>query len=608
MLARRLLIPLLLLTLATFAGALGHDLLRWSDEARVHAAAALQLGVPDGYARLWEEPCQGRYAPVARTVWWLLARLSVATSGGAEEPSLQPALFHAANLALHLANVLLVFAILQRLVRNGWPAFAGALLFALHPAQVEAVAWVSGLPVLMGGLLALLALWQYLAYAQASGQGRPRAPVRAHYAAGTACFVLALLSHPLTAAAPLMALALDRGALRRPWRKALVGVVPWLALAAGGALLAWWAERAAELPPPVVPVWARPLIAADALGFSLGTLALPVRLAPDYARTPRWVLEIGWAHGAWLTPLAVGLVVWLLRRRWPWLVTAALVLLGGMLPTLGLVPFSAQMQSTVADRYLYLALLGPAYAEACWLRVRRPRWVWAICWALLITAGVLSAAQVGVWRDDRTLYQHALEVRPESAPIQTGMGALLLSEGQAGAAAEHLRAAVRLDPSAERYLLLAQALDREGRVAGALAASQEAAMLAPDDAGVQAAVGRRLMALGRADEAITAFQAALGLEPQDVETRHALARVLSVVGQHEEAAGHLQIVARAQPEAADVRYELALELVKSGRRTEALDQLGVALRLRPAFPEAQGLLRGVLERMEADAFVPDTGP
>src|SRR5207244_4244518 len=122
------------------------------------------------------------YVPVTFTVWAVLARVSS-----------EPWLFHAASLVLHGAAAMAAFGLLRRLVRDERAACAGAMLFALHPVQVEAVGWMSGAKDLASGLFTLLALGRYVDFASMSrgSPGRRRAIVWA-----SAFYVLALLSKP----------------------------------------------------------------------------------------------------------------------------------------------------------------------------------------------------------------------------------------------------------------------------------------------------------------------------------------------------------------------------------------------------------------------------
>ncbi len=603
-------ILLVLITLGVFSRVPGHQFLTWGDRGNVWGNPHLLPPTGASLDRFWTGPYLGSYIPVTRTLWALLAQVSLWVAPGLEDSPLNPAVFHAANVIVHAVSALVVFVILRRLLRREWAAFAGALLFALHPAQAQPIAWVSGMKDLLGALFALLALWQYVAYAQASRGEEAVARRRVYYGVATLCFALALLSNPGTAAVPLMALALDRWGVKRSWRRALAAAAPWLLLAVPLAVVAWWAEQGAPYAPADVPVWGRLVVAGDALAFHLGKFVLPLGLAPDYARTPERVLASASAYVAWAVPVALGVAVWRYRLRWPWLTPSATVFTAGLLPVLGLVPFVAQAHSTVADRYLYLAMLGPALAVAWVYALRRPRWFWTACWLVMAALAALSVLEVRHWRDDQAFYAHALDMAPASWLAHGGLGRLLVQEGRADEAIPHVQAAARIHPASDTYRDLGNALWAVGRTDEAIVAYSEAVSLAPDEVDVRVLLGSALARVGRTQDAIAQLQEALRLQPDRVETRQTLALALSADGQVEEAIRHLQIVVAARPDDAKAHYYLGANLVRAGRIPQAIDHLGVALRIQPDQPAARQLLNRVLRALEAQqqAQFPDTGP
>src|SRR5206468_1327381 len=112
------------------------------------------------------------------------------------------------------------------------------------------------------------------------------------------------------------------------------------------------------------PLWARPLIVGDSLAFYLYKLLFPIRLGVDYGHRPEAMLRETWFYFAWLVPAVVAVLVWLARRRAPWLAAAAFAFVLAILPVSGLATSLFQFTSTVADHYLYLAMIGPAMAFA----------------------------------------------------------------------------------------------------------------------------------------------------------------------------------------------------------------------------------------------------
>jgi len=191
--------------------------------------------------------------------------------------------------------------VLRRLVMedDGRAALAGALLFAVHPVQSEAVAWASEAKDLLSALFSLLAIRQYLVFREGEN--------RRAYLWASGAFACALLAKPSAVVAPVLLVILNRGIQRRDWAGSLRGLSPWFVAAAAFTLIAAHVQPAAGLH-FVAPVWLRPAIALDALTFYLGKLVLPLHLIPDYGHTSQSVVSSGalaysWIPAACFSPL-----------------------------------------------------------------------------------------------------------------------------------------------------------------------------------------------------------------------------------------------------------------------------------------------------------------
>ncbi len=461
---------LLLLACAAVFGETGrHGFVRWDDEINVYQNPYLNPVTSAHLAHFWLGTGMGQgadtvYRPVVYTAYALIARVARTApyATDSQMATLDARPFHAANLLLHALNVLLVFGLLRRLIRQDWAAGAGALLFAVHPLQVESVAWVTGLTDLLGAFFSLLALGEHIRFRES---GR-----RYHRALAALWFVLALGSNPSAVTLPLVALAVDHWLLGRVWRDGSEALAWWVPLAGAAVLITRHAEPVTALA-VTVPWAARPLIAGDALAVGLAHLVWPVSLALDYGRSPHAVLGSGWAWLTSLAPLAPAALVW--RSRRPWLKAAAAVYVLALLPSLGLIPFRFQAYSTVADRYSYFALLGPALALAGTLAFlprrlpARPRLaLGTACAGGFLLLGLTSALQVTFWQNSFALFGHAVEVNPRSWVSHFNLGTLLSDSGHAGEAAGEYRQVLGLKSAyapafaAEAQQCLATELDR----------------------------------------------------------------------------------------------------------------------------------------------------
>ena len=285
------------------------------------------------------------------------------------------------------------------------------------------------------------------------------------YAGATAALLLALLSKPAAAAVPLMAGVLGVGILRRRLTTVLLEISPWMACAvlAGAITKELQPDRATAM--AFVPSIAeRPLVALDAASFYLGKLFVPLDLSADYGRTPQFVFSAASFQVGWI--LLPALLVALLLARHRRLPLVALALFGAWLaPVLGLVAFNFQRISTVADRYVYLAMLGPALLAA-WIVARwwnRP--VLAAAAAILGLFAALSFLRLGAWHDTPALFSNALKVNPHSAVARYHLGYQAFLEGRRDEAIELYRKSLECRPDlVETHIGLARAFFASGKV------------------------------------------------------------------------------------------------------------------------------------------------
>jgi protein O-mannosyl-transferase len=395
-------------TLLTMGRLCAHDFLWYDDQNTVHQNHWLQPPTTQTLIHYWSTPAYGLYIPITYTVW-------VAVAAFAHVPkdqfgiAMNPWLFHGVNVSFHLLAVLVAYRILMALKVGTFAACCGALLFGVHPIQVEAVGWVSGLKDVLSGLLSLIALWLYISWASFSATGRA-STIR--YALAALAFILAMFAKPSAMALPLAALGIDRWAIGRHWRKVLPGAIGWTVIALPIADVARGVQLASYVPMP--PIWLRPLIASDALAFYLEKLFWPVNFAIDYGRSPSAVLHHGWCYWTWIFPaIALALLISGARRR-PILLAATVIFLAGCLPVLGFSPAQFEIYSTTADHYLYLSMFGPALALACLLSTGTSLLLRTAVVAALISLIGLSIRQGSYWQNDFTLFAHDVEVNPGS--------------------------------------------------------------------------------------------------------------------------------------------------------------------------------------------------
>jgi protein O-mannosyl-transferase len=595
-LSRPLLIALLLVLVTgwVFAEVPQMEFLHWDDGINVTENPLLHPPSLPNVARFWTEPYEQLYVPLVYTVWAVLARFAPPGFDPATgEPALDPRYFHLLNLVLHLLAVLVVFRILRRLVPNAWAAGLGALLFGIHPVQVEPVCWVTGLKDVLSGLLMLTAVWTFLCFRDAQAEDRKRRAAL-FYVLATGTYVLALLSKPAAVATPLIVAALDQWVLRRPLRSTAVLLVTWVALTLPLVFITQDAQSVSAR--VVTPWWARPFIAGDALAFYLWKLAVPLDLGMDYGRSPRYVLAHGWGYLTWIVPAALLVAAWLNREKRPLLLAAAAVFVGAVLPVSGLLPFDFQRFSTTADRYLYVALLGPALALA-WLLDRLPSFrVLAACGGYLALLGALASLQTLHWKTDVSLYRHAAQVNPRSTVAHGNLGKVLLSQDRVEEALQPLETDVRLAPGdTEPHYNLAIALARLGRTEEAIREYREAIRLDPDNLAAHNNLGILLMDTGRDAEALAEFREVVRLDPSQGPAHYNLATLLLRLRRPEEAIREFQETLRLLPDDVPAHNNLGVVYLRTGRYAEAAAQFREVLRRVPDQAVARANLKLALK-------------
>jgi len=528
----------------------------WSDfmvvDDQRHLTANLLMQTP-GLHSLWEfwrRPYFYLYIPLTYSVWQMVAAVSWLVYG-----RLAPFPFHLLNLSLHAINAVLVFALIRaalncvapdtrasRMEQTAQPrdqaAFLGALLFAVHPMQAESTAWISCLKDLLSFSMTALTGLLYWRYTASPPENADSTRVAwPWYGAATLSFVLAMLVKPTAVVIPLGLAVVNRLLLGRRGMDTLRGLIPWFAL--GGGLTA----LTKHLQPDtwlafVAPYWLRPLLAGDTLAFYLLKLLLPCPLMPDYGRHPQEAMAAPLFYAAWLVPLVIGIWLWRAGRVQPLYRVGAAVFTVGLLPVLGLVPFEYQNISTVADRYLYLPMMGVALvvaARAAGGMQRKPRSLLPT-YAWLLVLACLAFMQTLRWRDSITLLEYNVAQNPKSYLAYFGLGC---------------------------------AYHELGRREAALRAMLKSYEIRPNSISSAQAIGDELVYLGRKQEAIRLYE---HVTPQ-AEKDPSISDKKSY---------------------ADLRNNYAVLLLESGKTNEAVVLLRRTLELFPDSPKARRILDRVL--------------
>jgi hypothetical protein len=418
----------------------------WYDEAvNIHQNPLMNPPTLRSVAYYWtavgREAPGGLYIPLTYTLWSAVARLTYSDLPDASGIHLNPWAFHTLNVLLHALAAVVAFNILRLLLRRDWPAALGAMIFAVHPIQVEAVGWVAGTKDVLCGMLCMVAVWQWILFRQDDAASRRRI----HYVIAIVAFIASMLAKPTGMVTPLILLALDSLILRRgKIVEVIASLAPWFVL----SLLCAISTRLAQPPwgEVAAPIWQRPLIALDSLAFYLVKLFVPIDFAVDYGRTPARVMQqgVGWMLA--ILPVLAIVLAWRARKRRPLIAVSMAIFIVGLAPVLGFVPFLFQVFSGVTDHYVYISMLGVALACGCALTLLPSRAAASAGGVVIALLSILAFRQTRYWYDDLSLWTHTIQSNPRSYLALTNRGAAWFRGGNLDNARADFRAAAALNP------------------------------------------------------------------------------------------------------------------------------------------------------------------
>ena len=449
-----------------------------------------------------------------------------------------PRYLHRTNIALHVANVLLLFALFGSATRAWGHSFFLAGLFAVHPLHVESVAWIAERKDVLSTFFGLLTIGAYFAYAR-----RP-SPLR--YTGVFVLFAFGLMAKPMLVTLPVLLLLLDIWPLGRlPWpgliappgqsepglsawlRRAkprLVEKLPLLALSLSSSVVTYRAQVSQERLTNMVPLSVRTLNALLSLVRYLKKTAFPVNLSAHYP----YPLPIRLVEALLCAVALVACTALALRlgRRSRALPVGWLWYLVALLPVIGLFQVGTQ---SMADRYTYLPLVG-IFIAVVWgvdlfcERLRIPSAALApLGTALLVLFAVRARAQVLVWRDTRSLFEHAIAASGGSSDAYIGLGLAELAEWRLEAATQDFRTAKLFFPRTDLASILeGKVAVLQGHTEEAERAYGEAIALAPTVPDAYFNLGVIYLQTGRPEQAVASFEKVLALSPGYPDARDLL--------------------------------------------------------------------------------------
>jgi tetratricopeptide (TPR) repeat protein len=552
----------------------------WDDDGHLTKPELRSLS---GLKRIWVEPgAAQQYYPLVHTFFWIEYQLW----------GLQPLGYHLVNIFLHaISAVLLVRILLVLGVPGAW--LAGAL-FALHPVQVESVAWIAELKNTLSGVFYLGAALVYLGF-----EKQRRGLL---WALALFLFVLGLLSKSVIGTLPaalLVVLWWKRGRLE--WKGDVLPLTPFFVLAAAAGAFTAWMERAfigAEGAAFDYSFIERILIAGRAFWFYLSKLAWPLNLIFIY---PRWEISqtIWWQYLFPAAAVALITTAWLLRKRSRAPLAALLFFGGTLFPALGFVNIYPFAYSFVADHFQYLACIGLLTLAAAGISTaipRMPRWAMpSLSVVLLGTLAMLTWRQSTMYADAKTVWNTTLARNPDCWLAYNNRGLAALDEGRLDAAIFDFEAALRSNSeSSQAYNNLGIAFNQQGRLERAAASLKKAVEIRPHYADAHFNLAMVLREKGEVDESIVHFEKTLKIRPSDAEALREFGAALLRKGRTSDAILQFQGALSLNPKRPEVLVGLGNAFLQAGRPAEAIAQFQSALEVQPTDVVALNNLAWVL--------------
>ena len=545
---------LVLMTFAIFYRLSGYDFVNFDDDLYVTANSRVQKGLNmENIVWAFSTTDIANWHPLT----WLSHMLDVQLWG------MNSGRHHLVNVFFHITNALLLFLTLNRMTGAIWRSGFVAVLFALHPINVESVAWVAERKNVLSTFFWMMTLWSYCQYAEK--------PIRVKYLAVILFFMLGLMTKPMLVTLPFVLLLLDYWPLKRfRFAAALTSPhlffngssksddksyshqsdipsglssafqnrsflslirekIPLFVLSAFSCGVTYLSQDAsgAVRSLEVIPLTSRIANALVSYVGYIGKMIYPLKLAVFY---PYPAIIPGWRiAGAGSILITMCYLSWKIRVKHPYVLIGWFWYLGTLIPVIGLVQVGSQ---AMADRHAYVPLIG-LFIAGVWsvsefLKVYLSRYklIPIVATLLIGILFMITWKQIGYWKNSATLFQHTIDV------------------------------------TTDNYLALNN-------------------------------LGNAMVHLGKNDEAYQHYTEALRIKPHDANAHYNMGILLTTKGKLDEAIGHYKAAIRSNPYLKKAYYNLGTILQQKGSNAEAIINFLYALRLDSRFAEAHNNL-GVL--------------
>ena len=516
---------------------------------------------------------------------------------------LKPSCHHLVSLILHIANTLLLLCIFRTMTGRLGPSAFIAAAFALHPLNVESVAWVAERKTVVSGLFWMLTIAAYIRYVNRR--------CIANYLLVALVFSLALMSKPTTVTLPFVLLLLDYWPLNRAdihlagkinwriWPSLIWEKIPFFVLSTILCAITIFVQKSGGVLNEYLPFTVRLSNALVSYVSYIGKMIYPSHLAVFYPHPglglPSWQPML-----SFLILAAVSAAVIYLGRRRPYLVTGWFWFLGTLVPVIGLVQAGSQ---AMADRYAYLSLIGlfiiVAYGAADLFKNRQYRKIVLSIFSItvILALSVVTRVQTGYWRNSQTLFEHALKVTRGNYIACYNLGLVSMQQNKLDEALAQFQHAIQIKSDyADAYNNIGSAYGRLNRLQDEAEAYKQAIKLNPQLVLAWCNLGVVYGKLGRVQDEIKAYRHATQLKPDSFQAYFYLGVTYDETGRFQEAADAFSQAIRINPYDAQTYQNLGAVCEKLGRYHDAGEAYKQAVRIKPDFAQAYNNLGLVFDR------------
>jgi tetratricopeptide (TPR) repeat protein len=532
---------------------------------------------------------------------------------------------HLINLLFHIANVLLLFYVFSKMTGAIWRSAFVAAIFAIHPLRVESVAWVAERKDVLSSFFWMLTLAIYIWYSAK--------PSLKRYLLVAISFCLGLMCKPMLVTLPLVLLLIDFWPLGR-WQSIrrsigkdlsalrtiadvlparsmfaliIIEKIPLLVLSVISSVMTFIAQQKGGAMKHAA-TWPFETRLANALVSYLkyiGKMFYPSSLSVFY---PQFVRKQGDLEPVVsflvLASLSI-LVLWQIRRR-PYLAVGWFWYLGTLVPVIGLVHFGGQ---AMADRYTYIPLIGIsimiAWAGGEFLKRWRQLRIWVAILVGLVFCALLivTQMQVGYWRDDYTLFSHAVKVTQNNYLAHYNLAKSLERKGEYGQAIENYEKVVQIHPrDYEAYNNMGVMFLKQGQLDQAVLSYEQSLKIKPDYIAAIYNLGLAKLKQGRYEEAIAQFTRVLAVKPDLPEAHNELGDAYMQLCKYDLAIKSYEESLKFKPDYLTAMYNAGMAALRHGDYDKTVKYFHEALEQKPDWVIVLNSLAWILATAEDSRF------